>query len=154
MRDRETIQAALTAAETGHLVLSTIHTMDAVQTIDRIVDSFDASHEKQVRQQLALVLKGVVAQRLVVSKEGRSRYPATEVLMVNSTVRKHILEADNSDIHKALESGGFYGMHSFDSDLLRLLKDGKITEKEALENSTRPEDIALKIKELGGLKAA
>ncbi|MFH2203781.1 MAG: PilT/PilU family type 4a pilus ATPase [Elusimicrobiota bacterium] len=152
MRDRETIHAALTAAETGHLVLSTVHTMDAVQTIDRIVDSFDAQHEKQVRQQLSLVLKGVVAQRLVVSKEGRGRYPATEILVVNSLIRRNIVEGKNSEIYKAMDSGGLYGMHSFDSDLLRLLQEGKISEREALENSTNPDDIALKIKSSGGLK--
>lgn len=150
MRDKETIHAALTAAETGHLVLSTIHTMDAVQTIDRIVDSFEAHQSKQVRQQLSLVLKGVVAQRLVVSKEGRSRYPATEVLIVNSLIRRHIMEGKNAEVHKALEGGGFYGMHSFDSDLFRMMQEGRITEKEAMENATNPEDVALKIKGAGG----
>lgn len=153
MRDRETIHAALTAAETGHLVLSTIHTMDAVQTIDRIVDSFESHQSKQVRQQLSLVLKGVVAQRLVVSKEGKERYPATEVLIVNSLIRRHLLEGKNSEVHKAMEGGGFYGMHTFDSDLLRMLQEGKISEKECLENSTNPEDISLKIKAIGGVKA-
>lgn len=152
MRDIETIRAALTAAETGHLVLSTIHTMDAVQTIDRIVDSFPAHQAGQVRQQLSLVLKGVVAQRLVVAKEGTERLPATEVLISNSLIRRHILEAKNNDIYKAMDSGAYYGMHTFDADLFRMMQEGKITEKEVLENSTNPEDIALKIKGVGGLK--
>jgi twitching motility protein PilT len=153
MRDFETIEAALTAAETGHLVLSTIHTMDAVQTIDRIVDSFPSHQAKQVRQQLAMVLKGVVAQRLVVSKEGRGRYPATEVLMVNSLIRRNIMEEKNAEIRKAMEGGGYYGMHTFDSDLLRLIEEGRISEQEALENSSNPDDLALKIKGAGGIKA-
>ncbi|MFC1680088.1 type IV pilus twitching motility protein PilT [Elusimicrobiota bacterium] len=150
MRDPETIHAALTAAETGHLVLSTVHTLDAVQTIDRIVDSFSERQGKQVRQQLSLVLKGVVAQRLVVSKDGRGRYPATEILVVNSLVRRHIMDSKNSDIYKTMEAGNFYGMHTFDQDLIRMLSDGSISKQEVLENATNPEDIALKIESLGG----
>ncbi|MBI5597519.1 MAG: PilT/PilU family type 4a pilus ATPase [Elusimicrobia bacterium] len=151
MRDAETMQAALTAAETGHLVLSTVHTLDAVQTIDRIVDSFPSAHASQVRQQLGLVLKGVVAQRLVPSKDGRGRFPATEVLIVNSLVRRHIMEGKNADIYKTMEAGGYYGMHTFDQDLVRLVTEGKITDKEALENATNTEDIQLKLRGVGGI---
>ncbi|MDE2291040.1 MAG: PilT/PilU family type 4a pilus ATPase [Elusimicrobia bacterium] len=153
MRDVETMQAALTAAETGHLVLSTVHTLDAVQTIDRIVDSFPSQHAAQVRQQLALVLKGVVAQRLVPSKDGRGRFPATEVLIVNSLIRRHIMEGKNADIYKSMEAGGYYGMHTFDQDLLRLLQEDKITEKEALENATNAEDVQLKLRGVGGMSS-
>ncbi|MFH1725499.1 MAG: PilT/PilU family type 4a pilus ATPase [Elusimicrobiota bacterium] len=152
MRDIETMQAALTAAETGHLVLSTLHTLDAVQTIDRIVDSFSSHQASQVRQQLALVLKGVVAQRLVAGKDGCGRYPATETLVVNGLVRRHILEAKNSEIYKTMEAGTYYGMHTFDQDLLRLVKEGKIDEKEALENATNTDDIALKMRGVGGVR--
>lgn len=153
MRDVETMRAALTAAETGHLVLSTIHTMDAVQTIDRIVDNFPDHQAEQVRQQLSLVLKGVVGQRLVASKDGRARYPATEVLIVTSLIRRHILENKPAEIYKAMEGGAYYGMHTFDQDLLRLLSEGKIDEKEALENATNPDDVALKLRGVGGITA-
>jgi len=149
MRDPETVQAALTAAETGHLVLSTIHTMDAVQTIDRIVDSFPEHHAAHVRQQLALVLKGVVAQRLLRSKDGRSRYPATEVLIVNALVRRHIIESKNGDLYRTMDAGGYYGMHTFDKDMLRLLAEGRIDQKEVLENATNTEDMALKLRAQG-----
>ncbi|MBI3298134.1 MAG: PilT/PilU family type 4a pilus ATPase [Elusimicrobia bacterium] len=154
MRDVETMQAALTAAETGHLVLSTVHTLDAVQTIDRVVDSFPAHQAGQVRQQLALVLKGVVAQRLVALKDGRGRAPATEVLIVNSLVRRHIMDSKNADIYKTMEAGGYYGMHTFDQDLIRLITEGRIIEKEALENASNPEDIQLKLRGMGGLPPA
>jgi len=150
MRDPETIHAALTAAETGHLVLSTVHTMDAVQTIDRIVDSFPAQQAKQVRQQVSIVLKGVVGQRLVVSKDGRGRFPATEVMMSNSLIRRHILDCKNADIYKTMEAGNYYGMHTFDQDLIRLFTEGRITEKDVIENSTNPEDITLKLQSAGG----
>lgn len=149
MRDTATIQAALTAAETGHLVLSTIHTMDAGQTIDRIVDSFPAHQMKQVRQQISLVLKGVIAQRLIPSKDGSGRFPATEILIVNSLIRRHIADAKNADILKAMEGGGYYGMRTFDQDLMRLLEEGKIGEKDVLENASNTDDMALKIKGAG-----
>ncbi len=153
MRDPETIEAALTAAETGHLVLSTIHTIDAVQTIDRIVDCFPDRQISQVRQQLALVLKGVVAQRLVVSKDGRARFPATEVLISTGGIRRHLVDGKNSEIRKTMEGGEYYGMHTFDQQLLRLYSEGKIDEADVLENATNPEDIQLKIKQSGGARA-
>jgi twitching motility protein PilT len=151
MRDPETVQAALTAAETGHLVLSTIHTIDAVQTIDRVVDSFPAHQHAQIRQQLALVLKGVVAQRLVASKDGKNRYPATEILIMNSLIRRQILDGKIQDIYKAMEAGGYYAMHTFDQDLMRLMNEGKISEKEVLDNATNTDDIQLKMRGVGGI---
>jgi twitching motility protein PilT len=153
MRDAETIEAALTAAETGHLVLSTIHTIDAVQTIDRIIDTFGDRHIAQVRQQLALVLKGVVAQRLVVSKDGLARFPATEVMTSTSAIRRHILEGKNSEIRKAMEGGEYYGMHTFDQQLLRLFQEGKVDEGDVMENATNPDDLKLKMKQGGGVPA-
>jgi twitching motility protein PilT len=148
MRDAETMQAALNAAETGHLVLSTVHTMDAVQTMGRIVDAHPAHQQAQVRLQLASTLKGIVAQRLVPAKDGKSRYPATEILIGNNTVRTQILEGKSSEIYKVLAGGAFYGMHSFDQDLVRLCREGKIDEKMVLENSTSPQDAALQLQGL------
>ena len=149
MRDLETMQAAISAAETGHLVLSTIHTLDATQTVDRIVDVHPAHQHGQVRQQLANCLKGVIGQRLVLSKDGKSRYPATELMIGNSLVRRHLLEGHTAELRKLLEGGAYYGMHTFDQDLLRLFTEGKISEESVLQEATNPEDLALRLKGLG-----
>jgi twitching motility protein PilT len=148
MRDLETMQAAISAAETGHLVLSTVHTLDAMQTVDRIVDAHPAHQHSQVRQQLANCLKGVIGQRLVLAKDGKSRFPATEILIGNSLVRRNLLEGKVSELRKVLEGGEYYGMHTFDQDLLRLFSEGKIDDKVVLEEATNPEDVALKLKSL------
>ncbi|MFH1380521.1 MAG: type IV pilus twitching motility protein PilT [bacterium] len=149
MREFEAISAGITAAETGHLVLSTIHTMDAVQTIDRIVDSYSPHQQPQVRAQLANVLKGIVAQRLLISSDGESRYPAAEILICTSLIRKLILEGKSQEIYKNMEQGDYYGMQTFDQDLYRLYRKGKITLEEALENATNPDDLMLKIRGIG-----
>ena len=148
MRDLETMQAAISAAETGHLVLSTIHTLDATQTVDRIVDVHPAHQHGQVRQQLANCLKGVIGQRLVLSKDGKSRYPATEVMLGNSLVRRHLLEGKTAELRKLLEGGAYYGMHTFDQDLLRLYSEGKIAGEAVLEEATNPDDVSLRLKGL------
>ena len=148
MRDMETMQAAITAAETGHLVLSTVHTMDAAQTMSRIVDAHPLQQQAQVRQQLAHTLKGIVAQRLVLAKDGKARYPATEILIGNNMIRNLIMEGKTAEIYKVMDGGAYYGMHSFDQDLIRLFREGKIDEKAVLENSTTPQDVALKLQGL------
>jgi twitching motility protein PilT len=148
MRDLETIQAAIQAAETGHLVLSTIHTMDSVATFDRIVDAHPAHQHAQVRQQLAGCLKGIVGQRLIPSKDGKSRFPANEILINNTLVRAHLLEGKLGEVYKVLEKGAYYGMQSFDQDILRLFSEGKIESKAAIDSSTTPQDLALKIQGL------
>ncbi|MBI3553983.1 MAG: PilT/PilU family type 4a pilus ATPase [Elusimicrobia bacterium] len=148
MRDLETMQAAIQAAETGHLVLSTIHTMDAVATFDRIVDAHPAHQHNQVRQQLANCLKGIVGQRLLPSKDGKSRFPANEILINNTLVRAHLLEGKLAEVYKVLEKGSYYGMQSFDQDILRLFTEGKIESKVAIDSSTTPQDLALKIQGL------
>lgn len=146
MRDYEAMQAGITAAETGHLVLSTIHTMDAAQTIDRIVDSYPPHQQGSIRSQLANVLKGIVAQRLVSSKDGESRYPATEMLVCTSLVRKLIADGKLAEVYKTMEQGSYYGMHTFDQNLFDYFKEGKITLEEALDKSTNPDDLTLKLK--------
>ena len=145
MRDLETMQAAIAAAETGHLVLSTVHTLDAMQTVDRIVDAHPAHQHAQVRQQLANCLKGVIGQRLVLSKDGKSRFPATEIMIANSLVRRHLLEGKTAEIRKVLEGGEYYGMHTFDQDLLRLYSEGNIEDTEVLEEATNSDDVALRL---------
>lgn len=146
MRDFEAISAGITAAETGHLVLSTIHTMDAVQTIDRIVDSYPPHQQHSVRSQLANVIKGIVCQRLVMRKDGEGRIPATEVLMGTSLIRKLIAEGKLADVYKAMEQGAYYHMHTFDTQLLELYKKGSITQEEALDKASNPDDLALKLR--------
>ncbi|OGR87926.1 MAG: hypothetical protein A3J74_08955 [Elusimicrobia bacterium RIFCSPHIGHO2_02_FULL_57_9] len=148
MRDLEAMQAGIMAAETGHLVLSTIHTMDTVQTFDRLVDSHPAHQHVQVRQQLANCLKGIVGQRLVSSKDGKSRFPASEILMNNSLIRAQLLDGKLGEVYKVLEKGAYYGMRTFDQDLLRLYQEGKIDSKAAIDNSTTPQDLALRIQGL------
>ena len=148
MRDLETMQAAISAAETGHLVLSTVHTLDAAQTVDRIVDAHPAHQHNQVRQQLSNCLKGVIGQRLVVSKDGKGRLPATEILIGNSVIRRLIGEGKTADVRKTMMDGSYYGMHTFDQDLLRLFTEGKVDDKTVLEEASNPDDVALRLKGL------
>ena len=146
MRDRETIEAALLAAETGHLVLSTLHTLDAIETINRILAAFDGSQQAQVRMQLAAVLKAVVSQRLAKRKDGQGLVPACEVLINTPRVRELIEDPKQTkDIREAIEEGSAaYGMQSFDQSLLDLLNRDLITYEEALLHCSRPEDFRIR----------
>lgn len=146
MRDFEAISAGLTAAETGHLVLSTIHTMDTVQTMDRIVDAYPPHQQHQVRLALSNVVKGIIAQRLIPTIKGDIRLPATEILIGTSLVKKNISEGKSAEIYKLMEQGEYYGMRTFDNDIIKLYKDKKITLEDALENATNPDDLMLKVK--------
>jgi twitching motility protein PilT len=148
MRDFETIQTALIAAETGHLVLSTLHTIDATETINRIISVFPPYQHKQVRIQLASVLKGIISMRLIPRADGKGRVPAVEVLVATATVKDCILDPDKTRlITDVIEQGLIhYGMQSFDQSLFSLLKSGLITYEEALKRATNPDDFALKVK--------
>jgi twitching motility protein PilT len=148
MRDFETIETALTAAETGHLVLSTLHTLNATETITRIISVFPPYHQKQVRLQLAAVLKGVISQRLVPKADGIGRVPAVEVLISTARVRECIAEKDKTnEINDAIAKGQTsYGMQSFDQSLMFLMKERLISYEEALKHCTNPDDFALRVK--------
>jgi len=148
MRDFETIETALTAAETGHLVMSTLHTLNATETITRIISVFPPYHQKQVRLQVAGVLKGVVSQRLVPRADGMGRVPAVEVLISTARVRECITEKDKTnEINDAIAKGvTSYGMQSFDQSLMFLMKDNLITYDEALKHCSNPDDFALRVK--------
>ena len=148
MRDLETIEIALTAAETGHLVLSTLHTVDALETINRIVSVFPPFQQTQIRLQLSGILKGVISQRLIPRKDGAGRVPAAEVLVSTSRTRECIAEkAKTVEIRDAIVSGyTIYGMQSFDQSLYSLLSKGLITYDEALRQSSNPDDFELKVK--------
>jgi twitching motility protein PilT len=148
MRDFETIETALTAAETGHLVMSTLHTLNAVETINRIISVFPPYHQKQVRLQLSGVIKGVISQRLVPRADGIGRVPAVEVLVSTARVRECIVEKDKtSEINDAITRGyTSYGMQSFDQSLLFLLQEKLITYEEALKHCSNPDDFALRVR--------
>jgi twitching motility protein PilT len=133
MRDLETIQTALTAAETGHLVFATLHTQDAPQTIDRMIDAFPPYQQQQVRAQLSTTLQGIVTQQLLQSADGRSRAVAAEVLVATSAVRNMIREAKVHQIYGAMQAGGRYGMQTMDSALAHLVAIGKISMEMAKE---------------------
>jgi twitching motility protein PilT len=147
MRDLETIETALTAAETGHLVLSTLHTLDATETITRIVSAFPPHQQKQVRLQLGSVLRGVVSQRLVPRADGKGRVAAVEVLVCNSRVREMIEDKERTkEIAQAIaQSYTTYGMQTFDQSLMMLFKQNNITYEEALRQCSNPDDFALRV---------
>jgi twitching motility protein PilT len=147
MRDYETIETALTAAETGHLVLSTLHTLDATETINRIISVFPPHQQKQVRLQLAAVLKAVVSMRLVPRADGKGRVPAVEVLRSTAYIRDCIENKDKTKlIRDAIAQGtSQYGMQTFDQSLYLLYKKELITLDEALRRATNPDEFKLKI---------
>jgi twitching motility protein PilT len=148
MRDFETIETAILAAETGHLVLSTLHTLDAAETVNRIVAVYPPYQQKQIRLQLAGILKGVVSQRLLPRADGMGRVPAVEILISTARIRDCIVDKDKTqDIHEAIAQGhATYHMQTFDQSLMSLLSRELITYDEALLHSSNPEDFALRVK--------
>ena len=147
MRDLETISTALLAAETGHLVFSTLHTLDAVETIQRIIAVFPPPEQKQIRLQLAATLKAVVSQRLVRKSDDIGRVPAVEVLIATAFVRDCIINPDKTRLIREAISAGTsqYGMQTFDQSLYDLNKAGLITYEEALNNASNPDDFKLRV---------
>ncbi len=156
MRDLDTIDTALTAAETGHLVLSTLHTVDAVETVNRIVAAFPTHQQPQVRLQLAAILRGIVSQRLVPRADGKGMVPAVEVMIATQRVRELIENpARTREIHDAIAAGRHpYGMVSFDQSLADLVRRRLVTYEEALGNSSRPDDFALAFRGFGSGSSA
>jgi twitching motility protein PilT len=149
MRDLETIDIAIHAANTGHLVFSTLHTLDAKETIDRIVGMFKNEEQNRIRMSLASVLEGIISQRLIPTKDGK-RIPAVEVLKKTARIEQLIAEKRDAEIIDALFDGKeIYGTQTFDQSLLDLLRDSKITEKTALAYATSPADMKLKIQGVG-----
>jgi twitching motility protein PilT len=141
MRDPETIATALTAAETGHLVLSTLHTNDTSQAVSRILDSFPAGNQPQIRQQLSLALLAVVSQQLVPSTGGGGRYPAVEILMASSGVRSLIRKGEDHQIYSALSTGRSEGMISMEQSLAEMVRSGRISRETAIAHCFRPQDL-------------
>jgi twitching motility protein PilT len=141
MRDLETISVALTAAETGHLVFATLHTQDAAQTIDRVIDVFPPHQQQQVRVQLAGTLQGVVCQTLARTTDGMGRAVATEVLVATPAIRNLIREGKTHQIYSAMQAGAQHGMHTMDQHLAELIKRGRITYETGLEKCHHIEDF-------------
>lgn len=141
MRDTETMQTALTAAETGHLVFATLHTQDAPQTIDRIIDVFPPHQQSQIRVQLAATLMGVCTQQLLPTVDGMGRVPACEILIPTPAVRNLIREAKTHQIYSVMQTGAQYGMQTMDTALADLVRRGKIAKDLALRRSSNPEEL-------------
>ncbi len=145
MRDLETTMAALTAAQTGHLVLATMHTVDTAQTITRIIDLYPPHQQNLMRKELAETLKAVISQRLLPCSKG-GRVPALEIMIVTAHIKKLIEDNDSNGIGQAIAKGQFYGMQTFNQSLFRLFKDGLAAESDIMEAATSPDDLRLAMK--------
>ncbi|WP_047865281.1 type IV pilus twitching motility protein PilT [Rubrobacter aplysinae] len=150
IRDAESAQIALSAAETGHLVLSTLHTVDATETVNRIIDLFPPHERGQVRTMLAGTLKGIVGQRLLRTADGAGRAAACEVLVATNRIRDFILDPEQTgQIHEAIAEGEYYGMQTYDQALLKLVEEGTIDYAEALGVASQPQNFKLMAQSLG-----
>jgi len=149
MRDLETMATAITAAETGHLVFSTLHTNSAAQTVDRIIDAYPADQQLQVRGQLSLVLRAIVSMQLVEDQEGKHRMPACEILVNAPKISKHIENGEIKEILEEMENSvNFYHMQSMNQSLISLLAYNRITYEQAIDSSSEPDDLSLKLREM------
>jgi twitching motility protein PilT len=150
MRDEETVRAALAAAETGHFVLSTLHTADAQETVNRIVDFFPPHEQQQVRVSLAGVLRGIVAQRLVTRADGLGRCCVAEICVATGRVAEAVLDPDKTNqIAELISQGGYYGMQTFDQHLIALVRDGVVTVEAASAVASKPHDLSVELRRLG-----
>lgn len=154
MRDLETIQLAITAAETGHLVMSTLHTVDAAQTIDRIVDVFPPEQQAQVRTQLSVTLQAVVSQTLLPTKDGKGRVAAYEVMLATPAIRTLIREGKTHQLYMDIQTGGEMGMQTLDGSLLNLLRQGKIDYEHALAKCSNAADFQRRAASAGLVEVA
>jgi twitching motility protein PilT len=146
MRDEETVHTALSAAETGHLVLSTLHTVDAPETVNRIIDFFPPHQQQQARAMIAGTLKGIVSQRLVKTADGNGRVACCEIMVMTGRVHDMILDPKlTGQLPEVVAEGGYYGMQTFDQHLLKHLQAGRITYEEAMRAATSPHDFKLMV---------
>lgn len=149
MRDTDTVEAALSAAETGHLVFSTLHTVNAMQTVERIMNFFPPHQHNFLRQQLSQLLEGVISQRLIPTKDGASRVPAIELLLGTPTIKELIFDGKFNEIYKAIKEGIYYGTQTFNQSLKHLLEKDMVTLEDALVAADIPDELKL---ELRGIK--
>ena len=146
MRDTETVEAAITAAETGQLVLSTLHTIDAIQTVERIINFFPPYQHRQIRMQLSFILKGVVSMRLLPLVSGEGRIPALEIMLASPTIRKLIMEGETEKIYDAIKNSEHFGMQTFNQCVERLYKDKLISYEDALSAADNKAEFRLRTK--------
>lgn len=151
IRDIETMSAAITAAETGVLVLSTLHTINASKSVERIINFFPPHQHQEARNQLSTLLKGVISLRLIPCKDGKGRIPAYEIMLLTPTISRLIREGKIWEIPKYIEEGGIFGMQSFKQSLIKLTQNGKISPEEALKFADNKEELTLTLK---GIKKA
>ncbi|MHB1326281.1 MAG: type IV pilus twitching motility protein PilT [Thermoleophilia bacterium] len=150
MRDLETVQTAMTASQTGHLVLSTLHTIDVSETINRIIDFFPLHQQKQVRILLAGSLRGIISQRLLPRADGKGRVPALEIMVMTKRIRDLVLDSNQTHkIEEAIREGDYYGMKTFDQSLLTLYQEGLITLQDAAQVASNPHDFKLMAQQEG-----
>ncbi len=150
MRDLETVRTALTAAQTGHLVMSTLHTIDVSETVNRIIDFFPLHQQKQVRILLAGSLRGIVSQRLLPRADGKGRVPALEIMVMTKRIRDMMLDSNQTfKIREAIKEGDYYGMQTFDQSLMQLYRDGMITLQDAAMVASSPHDFKLMAQQEG-----
>jgi twitching motility protein PilT len=150
MRDQETVAAALSAAETGHLVLSTLHTIDATETVNRIVDFFPPHAQNQVRVALAGSIKGTICQRLVTTADGEGRVAALEVMVANGRIQQCIVDPNKGgEMHEIIADGEYYGMQTFDQALVKLFEEGKIDMRGAMMAASNPSDLKIMLQQRG-----
>jgi twitching motility protein PilT len=150
MRDVETVSAAMHAAETGHIVISTLHTIDATETVNRIIDFFPPHQQVQARLSLAGSLRGVVSQRLCARADGEGRAPAVEILVMNGRIADMIVNPETSNqIEDVIREGEYYGMQTFDQHLMQLFRAGTVTLDEAIANATSPHDFTVLVRQAG-----
>ncbi len=145
MRDLETTAATLTAAETGHFVVSTLHTVDVAQTVDRVIDIFPAHQRTQIQLQMSMLLQAILSQKLLPRATGSGRVPAIELLLVNDAIRNLIREGKTHQLDSQIESGRQYGMQSMERALLELYRRGLVSKQEALANVTKPDELKKKL---------
>jgi twitching motility protein PilT len=154
LRDLETISAALTIAETGHLTFATLHTNSCVQTINRIIDVFPTAQQAQVRSQLSLVLEGVLSQTLVPTEDGRGRAMAMEIMIPNTAIRNLIREEKVHQMYSVIQAGSRVGMQTMSQALAELVRAGKISKVEALTRAPLPDEVVALLNMPGGTPAS
>ena len=147
MRDLETISTALTAAETGHLVMSTLHTLGAAKTVDRVIDIFPPHQQQQIRIQFASVVQAIISQQLIPTRDGKARVPAFEIMVATGAIRNMIREGKTPQIDSAIQTGGKFKMVTMDTSLLKLYHEGKISRNSLLGQAVNKDSV---IAQVGG----
>lgn len=149
IRTVDTFRAAIEGAASGHLVLTTIHSSDTMDALDRIVNAFESQEQTYLRLQLTNVIRAIISQRLIPLKDNKGCLPATEIMFGTLQLKKLLVSGNSQEARFLIEKGGAYGMHTFDQDLLRMLEAGLISGQEALNNSSNPNDLRIKMQGLG-----